>query len=178
MQAESNGLKNSLRWRDWSHLNVRLGTIILHKYLLTCQFHRVLECWLKWQILSHLNVRLRRGVVHKFSAICQCTRFWNNFFEEFFQQDDNVFVPQDAAMLLLFPLLSVSLMRLARRRSVTSGHPRVVTSCFLMSGLCRTWCIWLRRLQGPNSRCSLLRESPHIYKWKVGMHEMLQIGGG
>ena len=43
-----------------------------HKFLLTCQFHRVLKCWLMWQILSHLNVRLRTGVVHKFSLMCKC----------------------------------------------------------------------------------------------------------
>ena len=64
-----------------------------------------------------------------------------------------------ALKLLLFPLLSVSLMspslkslkmslcvlfrNFARPRSVTSGHPHLVTSCLLMSGLCRTCCISL-----------------------------------
>ena len=131
----------------------------------------VLKCWLKWQILSHLDVRLRTGVVHKFSSMCQCPRFWNNFPRKFFNKmmmclfhrmpptHQLLWFCKIAPMLLLFPFLSVSLMcqslkifkmslcvlyrKVAKPRSVTSGYPPLETSCFLMSGLSRTWCISL-----------------------------------
>ena len=39
--------------------------------------------------------------------------------------------------------LCVLFRNVGRPGSVTSGHPLLVTSCFWMSGLCRTWCISL-----------------------------------
>ena len=76
---------------------MRLGTSIFHKSLLTCQFHSF-EVLAEVQILSHLDVRLRTGVVHKFSSMCQSVpQILEQFSEDFFQQDDDVFVPQDAA---------------------------------------------------------------------------------
>ena len=87
-------LRNSLRWRDWSHLNVRLGTKILRRFSSTCQFHRVLKCWLDFVTLECASEN-RCGPQILFDV--PVLQILEQFSEEIFQQDHDVFVPQDAA---------------------------------------------------------------------------------
>ena len=149
---------------------MRLGTSIFHKSLLTCQFHSF-EVLAEVTDFVPLECASENRCGPQFLFDVPVLQIWEQFTEEIFQQDDDVFVPQDAANtpapLILQDSTDVvavptsqcivdvpepqdfqdvavcSLQKFCKTKERDKRYPTLVTSCFLMSGLSRTWCISL-----------------------------------